>query len=130
MTNYGSDVSTFPVTDMTGRTIVGPRVVAEMLLRRYTTRAGKLRYAPDFGRDVRDLLNADLDETDLRFEEALLEREGLKDERIADLDVTLTLDARTSTLRIRADGFLSDGGEPFAYVLEVSALTAKILEGS
>lgn len=124
--DYGTDVSTFPVTDMTGRTIEGKRAVAECILRRYTTPNGSLRYDPDFGRDTREMLNEDLDEGDLATEAHALAREAEKDERVSRATVVLTLDAVASKLTVRVFGELL-GGVAFDFVLGIDAVSAEIL---
>lgn len=62
MSAYGTDVSTYVVTDGTAgldprfAEISGERVVLERVARRLETRAGSLPGAPDFGFDLVDLL--------------------------------------------------------------------------
>lgn len=127
MADYGTDVSTFPGFDATGRTITGPRVVAEACLRRLTTRRGSLSYDPDGGYDLTDLLNEDLSASDLRRHELAAELELEKDDRITSADVTLTLDAATFTLSVRITGTLSNGAA-FAFTLAISQVSAAVLK--
>jgi phage baseplate assembly protein W len=126
MADYGHDVSTYPVTDMTGRTISGSRVVAECLLRRYMTPNGSLAYDRDFGCDLRFLLNGDFTATELRQHEARAAYEATKDERIASASVSFTLDTAASKLRIRISGVLSNASS-FDFVLAIDKVTSQVL---
>jgi hypothetical protein len=129
--DYGLDVSTFPDLDVTGRTIGGVRVVAECTLRRLTTPNGTLEYDPDFGRDVRDLLNEDFDEQDLRREQVGIANEVEKDERILRADVVLKLDAAAFKLTIRITGELAGAARaPFEFVLAISKVSAAVLKAA
>ena len=127
MADYGTDVSTFPGFDTTGRTITGARVVAEACLRRLMTPRGSLPYDLDYGYDLRDLLNEDLSAGDLRRHELAAELELEKDERIDSADVTLTLDTSTFTLSIRITGTLSNAAA-FAFTLAVGQVSAAVLK--
>ena len=126
MTDFGQDVSTFPVTDMTGRTISGPRVVVECLLRRYTTPNGKLFYDRRFGFDLRYLLNGDFEDRELRMAEVSAVNEALKDERVESAFATFDLDTKASKLTVRIGGVLVDG-QTFDAVLAIGQVTAEIL---
>ena len=129
MADLGTDVSTFPAFDGTGRTISGVRALAECSLRRLTTEEGTLEYAPDFGYDLRDLLNEDLDERDLRRHEVRAALELEKDERIARADVSMTLDAATSTLSVRITGTLASGAD-YEFVLRIDQVSAEVLKAA
>lgn len=124
---YGTDVSTFPVLDMTGRTISGPRAVAECLLRRYMTPSGSLEYDRFFGFDLRFMLGGDFTDTDLRAIEAGAQREAVKDERIASAVVSIRLEA--GTLKVRVAGRLATG-EAFEFVLGIGQVTGEVLSVS
>lgn len=126
--SYGQDVSTFPDFDDTGRTISEKRAVAECLLRRYTTPNGWLDYDPSFGLDLRDLLNEDLDANDMRRIQVLAKLEALKDERIDDVEVTVSLES--SVLKIRIVGTLADDAGGFEFVLAIDKVSASVLSGA
>lgn len=126
MTDFGTDVSTFPVTDMTGRTISGKRVVLERLLRRFMTPNGTLDYDPSFGEDLRYLLNGDFTDSELRQAEAAAARQALLDEAIVSAWVQFTLDKQTSKLTVRIGGELADGSR-FEGVLAIGSVTGDIL---
>lgn len=127
MVDFGSDVSTFPETDMTGRMVDGRRATAECLLRRYMTPYGSLPYDEDFGCDLRVLLNDDLDDGDLRHLESVASAEALKDERILTASVTMTLNKQESKLSVRIAGTLSDRSS-FDFVLAIGNVTAEVLK--
>lgn len=129
MVDFGTDVSTFPVFDVTGRTISGVRAVAECSLRRFTTPHGSLAYDLDFGRDLRDLLNDDFDDVDLPAEAGAAEAELEKDERVLTASVTLDLDRAASRLTLSAGGTLADG-RAFAFVLAITDVSSEILKAS
>jgi hypothetical protein len=125
--DLGTDVSTFPDLDVTGRKITGARVVAECCLRRLTTQADTLGYDPDFGYDLRDLLNEDFSDSELRRHEARAAIEVEKDERIRRADVTLTLNHATHTLTVRITGTLISDRD-FLLTLGIGQLSAEVLQ--
>lgn len=124
MADYGLDVSTFPGLDVTGRNISGSRVVAEACLRRLITPRGALRYDPDYGYDLRDLLNDDVTAADLRRHALSAALELEKDERIDAVSVTLTLSGFTLTVAI--SGTLSTAAA-FDLILAIDQVSAAVL---
>lgn len=124
MADYGSDISTFPF-DGTGRRITGARVVAEACLRRLMTQSGTLSYDPEYGVDLRWLLNEDLDASDLRLAESMAKFELEKDDRIRRANVSLALADNKLTVRIA--GELADR-ESFAFTLGIDSVSASVLE--
>lgn len=127
MADYGTDISTVPVVDMTGRTISGVRVVAECCLRRLTTPEGWLFYDPTFGYDLRALLNEDLDDADLRHHQLGAANQLELDERILSASVSLSLNKETFTLTVRITGTLSDASS-FDFVIAIDKVSADILK--
>ena len=126
MADLGTDVSTFPDMDATGRTISGTRALAECSLRRLTTPEGSLEYDTEFGYDLRDLVNEDLDARDLRRHQTRAEMQLELDERIRSASVTLTLNTATSTLMVRVSGTLVTGSD-FAFVLAIDKVSSTVL---
>jgi predicted HTH transcriptional regulator len=126
---YGSDVSTFPDLDVTGRGISDKRSVAEAVLRRWTTEEAQLEYDRDAGFDLRDLLNEDLSASDLRRYAARAGIEAEKDERIQRMTVTMELDASKFTLTVRAVGVLLDDRD-FSLTASITQISADLLEVS
>lgn len=129
MADFGEDVSTFPDLDVTGNSITGLRTIAEACLRRLSTPEGSLEYDPDYGYDLRDLLNEDLDARDLRRHAARAEIELEKDERIARADVVLSLEPTTHKLTIRITGTLVNA-IAFQFVLGIDAVTSDVLKAA
>lgn len=125
--DLGTDVSTFPDLDKTGRTISDNLALAECCLRRLTTDEGSLDYDLDFGRNLSELLNEDLDERELRREEALAAQQLELDERIATASVTLSLDRSAMKLTVKVTGELVTG-RTFDFVASVNALSAELLQ--
>lgn len=124
MADFGLDVSTFPGLDVTGRNLTGSRVVAEACLRRLITPRSALRYDPDYGYDLRDLLNDDVTDADLRRHALSAELELEKDERIDTVSVTLTLVGFNLTVAI--SGTLSNAAS-FDLTLAIDQVSADVL---
>lgn len=122
--SFGTDVDTFPDLDGTGRMISGPRVIMVMALRRLTTPYGSLRYDPDFGLDLREYLNEDLDAVALLMLQSRIVMEVSKDERVLRCTARVTL--LDDVLRIRI-GIATEQG-PFEFTLSISDVTAQILQ--
>lgn len=123
---YGVDVSTVPGLDPMFRLIDGRRAVAEVVARRYSTPNGALLDDPDFGLDVRGLLNESLDAATLYRWRAAMATEALKDERVLDADVAFAADLVAGTLRVTIALTLADG--PFTLVLGIGQLTVELLQ--
>lgn len=125
MTDYGSAVSW--VSDMApeGHVVTGNRVVAEALARRLMTPRGRLIGYPNYGYDLTQFVNADMSERDLIAMQAGIKAECEKDERVESASVASVL---------RSDGLMTvtinvvGAKGPFSLVLEVSAVTVKLLE--
>lgn len=129
MTILGTDTSTFPGFDTTGRTIAEVRALAECCLRRLTTPAGTLEYDSSFGYDLRDLLNDDLDDVDLQRHETGAEMQLELDERIRTAEVSMALDRSTFRLTIRITGVLVDA-TTFNLVLAIDKVSADVLKAA
>jgi hypothetical protein len=123
---FGADVSTFPDLDVTGRGIKDTRSVAECVLRRWSIPHGSLSYDPDAGYDLRDLLNEDLDDSDLRKHEVGAALEAEKDERVRSMSVSMALDPRTFRLTVKARGVLVDGRD-FSLTASISQISVELL---
>jgi hypothetical protein len=130
MTDYGTDISTFPTLDTSFSLMTGRRVVAEAIARRLSTPRGKLFWDRSAGTDLRGWLNDDLDP--VRSPMAIgiaVEAECLKDERVAGAQVAVSFDVRTRTLRVRIALELIDG-DSFSMVLGVDQVTVELLEAA
>ena len=127
-TNYGIDLSATDTIDAT-RTVTGERLLAEAAYRRLITPRGKLRYAPNYGLCLSDLLNADVTNDFLAGIPALVRAELLKDERLQEVNVTYSVDrtaAPSIAITLDIEGIAKDGGE-FSLVLKATEVTVELL---
>lgn len=97
----------------------GLTVVAEAILRRWTTTQGQLIDDPSYGRNIYDLVSDDLSPRDLRYEGQQFAAEAQKDPRVLTAAVTLTLSA-AGLLTLTAT--ITTAAGPFSLVLAVSAV--------
>jgi hypothetical protein len=116
----GQNVSVFPVLNSSLRLSSRSLVLAEAILKRWTTRRGSLPFHADFGVDIRQWLNAALDTATLYQIKASLEREAEKDERVFAIVVTPSYSATTETLRIDAE--VASAEEVFRFSTVISKL--------
>lgn len=129
MTDYGLDVSTFPDLDPTFALISGNRVLAEVVLRRWSTPSGMFSYDLTAGIDIMLYLNRDIDSKRSNDLRRALQIEAEKDERIFSCAVTLSFDFAHNTLTISAAITPMDGAT-FALVCSVQNLTIQLLRVS
>jgi phage baseplate assembly protein W len=102
----------------------GNLVVAEAILRRWTTPRGALIDDPNYGWDVMDLVSDDLGPADTQHAQQQLAAEAQKDERVQRARVTLTLKI-DGTLDIEALIMTANG--PFRMVVNVSQISTSLL---
>jgi len=126
---YGADVSTFPDLDVRGVQIREEESVAECCLRRLGIDNGSISYDKDAGFNLRDLLNEDLSDSDLRRNEVRAAMECEKDERVRSATVSMTLDAATFTLKVRIRGVLVSG-RTFALTAAISKVSVELFRNS
>jgi len=128
--DFGTDISTFKDGDLDPyfELIAGPRVVAEAVLRRWTTPTGALFYDPSFGIDVRGLLSAGTSSQSLFALRAALVAQAEEDDRVLSADVEVELNAPARTLLIRAQIRTAEG--PFAMVVSIDHVSVELLEPS
>lgn len=125
-TDYGIDISCVSGLDPNFTLVTGVRVVAEALARRLTTARGSLFYAPDYGTDVREILNARIDQRRLDAWRTRIEAECRKDDRVDTVAAKLRFTASSSTLAIAVAGTLK-GGVAFALTMEASQFDATLI---
>ncbi len=123
--DYGRALSCVSDVSRESRTVTGHMVVAEALARRLGCPRGRLIGYPNYGYDLCQFVNADLNKRDLAAIRAGVEAECLKDERVegASADVVLATDG-TLTVTIEVVGAKG----PFTLVLGVSSVTVEILK--
>jgi hypothetical protein len=113
------------VTDLTMPAVMvtGFRVVAEAIARRWQTPRGGLIDDPNYGFDIADYINDDLDTTTLGRLAQALGAEAEKDERVQSCSCTVGLNGEqmtVSALVVTAKG-------PFRMVVAVSKVTTTLL---
>ncbi len=125
MSDFGSDVSTFPDLDPTFAIIDDRRVLAEAILRRLTTTREGLFYDPDYGLDVRAWLNESLLPKRLYLLQRQIEAECEKDERVLSADARLDLNPQSHTLTVKL--VVDTNEDTFKLTLGVDQVSASIL---
>lgn len=119
MTDFGSDVSTYPDLDPSFALRTGPHVVAEAVARRFITpRGGGLFYDLAYGFDTRALLNDAIPATQLAVIASQCETEAAKDERVKSATVSVTQNLLLQSLAIKCELTLATG--PFVFTLTIS----------
>lgn len=129
MTDYGSDISTFPDLDGTFTSISGTRVVCEAIARRLWTPRGSLLGSPNYGIDLQAWLNEAMDADSVAALQRLVRAELAKEERLAGVVVAASFDFEASTLTLQIAANLVTG-ESFSLVLTVDKLTISMLQTS
>lgn len=102
----------------------GNLVVAEAILRRWTTSQGQLVDDPSYGENIFDLLGDDLSPSDIAYAQQRFAAEAAKDPRVLRCTVTIKLDA-AGNLTLAANIVTAAG--PFRLVLSVNAVTLQLL---
>ncbi len=101
----------------------GNLVVAEAILRRWTTTQGQLVDDPSYGENIYDLVSDDLSPRDIAYAEQRFVAEATKDPRVLRCTVRLTL--VLGVLTLTAD--IRTAAGPFKLVLPASGVTPQIL---
>ena len=127
MTDFGTDVSSYPDLDTNFGAITDLRAVGECCARMLETPRGSLVYAPDRGYDLRSFLNESVTQAKLDQVKRAIEQECEKDERVASAAATLVFTFATQTLDVSIQLTTNDG--PFVLVLQVTAVTLTIIDG-
>lgn len=102
----------------------GNLVVAEAILRRWTTGQGELIDDPNYGRNLLDLLSRPLKPGEIAYEQQQAAAEAKKDERVKSAQVTLNLSI-AGVLMIEATIVTLRGA--FRLVASVSAVSVQLL---
>jgi len=123
-TNFGQDSSCVSDVGLFDLQITDPIIlVAQRILRRLTTPRGGLASVgddPNFGWDVRQLINARLAPSDITNYQQQITAECMKEETISSATVTITYSAGTASISIS----LVSAAGPFSLTLPVQDLTA------
>lgn len=124
MADLGTDLSCLDDLPEDCHVVSGRRCFIEAIYRRLITPRGRLLDDPNYGEDVAAWLNDDMSPADIGALQSAVQAECLKDERCLSAVTAAALDIEgVLTLNIA----LTDADGPFRLVLEVSAVTTKIL---
>jgi hypothetical protein len=102
----------------------GNQVVAEAVVRRWSTSQGQLIDDPGYGYNLTDLISDDLSTADIAYAQQQLSAEAQKDERVLSCVATLTLTI-AGVLTVAA--LVTTAAGPFQFVVAVSAVTTSLL---
>lgn len=102
----------------------GNQVVVEAILRRWTTSPGQLIDDPNYGRNVYDLVSAELGRRELAYEGQQFGAEAEKDDRVLSCTVAITIDVAGN---VHMEAAVVTAAGPFKLVLSVSAVTIDVL---
>lgn len=125
--DFGTDLSCVDDIASDGRVVSGFRVVAEAIARRWLCPRGRLIGYPNYGYDLTQFVNADLDARDLDELQSGAAAEAEKDERVERCVVTATLQD-DGTLEVV--GAVTTAQGPFQLVVAVSSVTLTLLSVS
>lgn len=122
--DLGSDFAGILDVDAALTVVSGWRNLGHALARRLTTANGALFYAPDYGYDLRSVLNAAIRDT-TRIANRII-KEMLKDKRVKSATANVVFDGDTLTAHI---GIVPKGNDnpSFSLVMNVSQLTVDTL---
>lgn len=125
---FGSDIDMFDDLPLRFNLARGWRNLANAILRRLTTPRGSLPYAPEYGFDVRSLLNGSANDATIPTLQQEIAREVEKDPRVATCAATLVYTASSNSLQIQLR--LATTAGPWRLVVAVDQLTAQVLEAA
>lgn len=118
--NFGTCWSCISDLTMPAVMATGFQVVAEAIIRRWSTSPGQLIDDPDYGFNLTDLISDDLSPADVSQAQQAASAEAQKDERVLGCAVKLTLNNATGLLAVTASVTTAQG--PFELVASVSAI--------
>lgn len=134
-TDYGEDLSCLDDVEEEGRVIADPRtILTQALIRRWTTPRGMLLDDENYGTDVTEYLNDDVDNASLMRLRSDLRSEGEKDERVRAIIVTSAVFTQVAgtafgsvAVSLTVDSY---DGDTFPLTLSVTSLTVELLEAA
>lgn len=129
MADFGTDFSAIDDIDANLSLVSGRTCLMQALLRRLLTPRGGLFYAPNYGTDIMRFVNTS---TDARVIEQAIETELLQDERVDNVQCTVTIDepadkSITGGKTFKIDLTLETAEGPFDLTASIDAITGKIL---
>ena len=102
----------------------GNQVVAEAILRRWTTSPGQLIDDPNYGRNIYDLVSADFTPRELAYEGQQFGAEAEKDQRVLSCTVKISIDVAGN---VRLESAVVTAAGSFPLVVSVNAVTLALL---
>lgn len=123
---FGTDLWGVEDLDPMFSEVSGAAGVAQALARRLITPRGALLDDPGYGYDLRGRLNAAITSAGRLAMQTAIAAELRKDERVDDVQVTLTFEPALNALHVDAVVFGAFG--PFRLTLAVDAVSAALLE--
>lgn len=102
----------------------GNQVVAEAILRRWSTPRGKLIDDPDYGFCIMDLVSDDLDKRALSYTQQQLSQEAEKDERVRSANVSVVM---TPSGVVNINATITTSAGPFRLVAQVTEVSVSLL---
>lgn len=125
MADLGTDFSGVIDLDARLSTVSGREALAQACARRLRTAPGRLFYDLGYGIDLAAGVGRAVKSTAML--EARAEQELLKDERVENASVSMSLDQQTGVLTTTIT--LTDSAGPFTFVLPVGSVTSQLLLG-
>jgi phage baseplate assembly protein W len=121
----GVDISCYPDLDAGFALVSGYTALGQALARRLETPRGGLFYDPDYGTDVREMVNDAATSAFAQQRQQQIEAEALKDERVGTATATVTYSPATSTAAVKLTVDTAVG--PFTFVLAVTQISIAVL---
>lgn len=124
-TNYGTDIVIGKVVSLNS----GSKNLITAITRRLSTLQGSLFYDPSYGYDVRQFINAEVDDQDIQQIETNVENQVQQDERVSSCRCSATFNYQTQKMRleVQVTPFVD---RTFTLILSVDKLSVKLLEDS
>ncbi len=123
--DFGTELSCVGDVASDSRTVSGFHVVAEAVVRRWTTPRGRLIGYPNYGYDITQYINDDMSPRQIQGMIAGMQAEALKDERVSGCIVSATL-AEDGSLTFESSIDTAQG--PFVFSIAADAVSVKLLE--
>lgn len=123
--DFGFDIVVFPTLDMTWTPRRDAVALADAFLRRLFTPRGRLWAHPNYGFDIRDYLNDEINRDTLNAIKAGCEAQAEQEERIFAARARVSYDLATEKIQVSVG--LESAAGPFSLVLSVASLTTDIL---
>lgn len=131
--DFGTDVDVSTDLPLRRQLVSGKANLGRALVRRLMTPRGALAIVgedPNYGLDVRQLLNEQMTPTAKATWQSKIARECEKDERVLGCVASIQFNAGASTATITLTIATADTSAPFSLVVAVSALTVQLLEAA